>query len=301
MSRTSITVLVISWCALLLAVFYGVAITGDRNALHTELKSVQNDLTSTLAELDSTRQTLEAELGNTRLTLFSTQQTLALTQAELGSTEQALTSMQAELEATRETLTSTQQTLAAVQYDWAKLQASLTTTQQQLATAEETLAGLGITVYASPECHDVPLIDNPGATNPTWSQLLAFLSQEQTDKQTYIENSYDCSQFSRDVHNNAEAAGIRAAEVQVWFRNEKYGHALNAFLTTDYGLVYVDCTLGDYIARVYYGKTYRAVGLYSITGTNVRNNNWWDALSSYYYIPTASGGESVTSGISIYW
>ena len=113
---------------------------------------------------------------------------------------------------------------------------------------------------------------------------------------------YDCSQFSKDVHNNAEAEGIRAAEVLVWFKNEDIGHALNAFLTTDYGLVYVSCTEApDTIARVKTGKEYRAVKLYRITGTNVRNDYWWDALSSYYYIPSSTGGHSVTESIEIYW
>ena len=71
---------------------------------------------------------------------------------------------------------------------------------------------------------------------------MAFISQDQTDKNTYIKDIYDCSEFSRDVHNNAEAAGIQGAVVQVKFRNESIGHALNAFLTTDRGLVFVDST-----------------------------------------------------------
>ena len=140
---------------------------------------------------------------------------------------------------------------------------------------------------------------------------MTFLSQDQTEKNTYIKDVYDCSQFSRDVHNNAEAAGIRAAEVQVKFRNEVTGHALNAFLTTDYGLVYVDCTGSpdirvDTIARVKAGKEYRAVEINRVTGTNVRNDYWWDTLSSYYYIPSSfslpwSTRGKVTSSIKIYW
>ncbi len=132
---------------------------------------------------------------------------------------------------------------------------------------------------------------------------MTFLSQDQTEKHTYIENEYDCSQFSRDVHNNAEAAGIRAAEVQVNFRNELVGHALNAFLTTDYGLVYVSCTEPpDTIARVKTGKEYRSLELYGISKTNIRDDYWWDTRISYYYIPSRWGsGEVVTSSIRIYW
>jgi len=44
------------------------------------------------------------------------------------------------------------------------------------------------------------------------------------------------------VHNNAEAAGIRAASVSVDFEGDEEGHALNVFETIDKGLVYIDCT-----------------------------------------------------------
>ncbi len=253
------------------AVIYGVVITKDRNALNTELESVQSKLTSVQADLSSTKQTL----GSTQLELGSTKETLASTQSDLSSTKQTLGS-----------------------------------TQQQLAVAQETLGGLEITLSTSKECSDVALIDNPTATDPTWSQLMTFLSRDQTEKHTYIKDVYDCSQFSRDVHNNAEARGIRAAEVHVEFRNELVGHALNAFLTTDYGLVYVDCTKEpDTIARVRTGKEYRAVDvdLYRITKTNIRNDYWWDTLSSdYYYFrssfsPPWSTRGQVTSSIEIYW
>ena len=272
---------VILGLALVAAIVYSVIITGDRNALNTELESVQSVLASTQSELSSTKQTL----ASTQSELSSTKQTLASTQSELSSTKQTLAS-------TQSNLTTTKQTLAS--------------TQQQLAVAQETLGGLGITLSTSKDRYGVPLIDNPTATNPTWSQLKTFLSQDQTEKHTYIKDVYDCTEFSRDVHNNAEAAGIRVAVVHVDFKNEIVGHALNAFLTSDYGLVYVDCTEDpDTIARVKTGKKYRAVELYRITKTNIRNDYWWDNLDSYYYFPSSffplMGRHKVTSSIIIYW
>ncbi len=285
---------VIPVLALAAAIVYGIVITGEIDPLKTELESVQSTLTSTQAELSSTEQTL----ASTQSELSSTEQALTSTQAELNSTEQRLSLTQVELASTNQEFSSAQQALT-------NLQATLSSTQQQLTVAQETLVGLGITLSTSKECSDVALIDNPTATNPTWSQLMAFLSQDQTEKHAYSENVYDCSQFSRDVHNNAEAAGIRAAEVQVWFRNEITGHALNAFLTTDYGLVYVSCTEApDTIARVKTGKEYRSVKLYRITKTNIRNDYWWDTLSSYYYISSSrfiGTVGRVTSSIEIYW
>jgi hypothetical protein len=92
----------------------------------------------------------------------------------------------------------------------------------------------------------IELINNPNATNPTYAELLAFLEADQTDKYSYIVGppkvAYVCADFARDVHNNAEAAGIRAAWVGIDIEGEAEGHALNAFETTDRGLVFIDCT-----------------------------------------------------------
>jgi hypothetical protein len=228
----------------------------------------------------------EAQAINTRL---------AAIEADLAQTK-------TDLSATQTTLAQTQATLEQAQADLATAQADLSEAQQQLLVAQETLAGLGITLSASAECQDVRLVDNPLATNPSWAQLMTFLLQDQTETHTYIRNVYDCSQFSRDVHNNAERAGIRAAEVAVQFQGEIVGHALNAFLTTDYGLVYVDCTQPpDMIARVKVGKRYRAVETNRISELNIRDDSWWDSLIGYYYMPSRTGSELVTSGIEIYW
>jgi len=88
----------------------------------------------------------------------------------------------------------------------------------------------------------IELINNPDATNPTYAKLVAFITGDATDTNTYSPTSYVCSDFAEEVHNNAEAAGIRAAWVSVDFNDNEEGHALNAFETTDKGLVYIDCT-----------------------------------------------------------
>ena len=92
----------------------------------------------------------------------------------------------------------------------------------------------------------IELINNPNATDPTYAELLVFLESDQVDRYSYIvgppELAYVCTDFAGDVHNNAEAAGIRAAFVAVYIAGIDKGHALNAFRTTDMGLVYIDCT-----------------------------------------------------------
>ncbi len=237
--------------ALVATIVYSIVITGDRNALNTELTSVQSALASTQADLSSTKQIListQSELG-------STKQTLASTQADLSSTKQTLASTQTELGSTKQTLAST---------------------QAELSLYKETL---GINVFSGEQppykkggLGEMNLISNPIATNPTWRELKAFLLADPTDDKHYWENIFDCGNFAEMLHNNAEAVGIKSAFVAVFFRDAKIGHALNAFKTADKGLVYVDCTGDqlfirrtsmewDKIAYVVKGKEYGMISL----------------------------------------
>ncbi len=86
----------------------------------------------------------------------------------------------------------------------------------------------------------IELINNPDATDPTYAELIAFIKADTADEGLYT-NSYVCSDFAEAVHNNAEAAGIRAAWVGIDFEGDDEGHAFNAFETTDLGLVFIDC------------------------------------------------------------
>lgn len=294
------------------SIYFCMTLNQDKNTLTADLNSTQSVLASTQAELATTKDTLAVtlnELGATKTELDATKETLTSTRSELSTTRDTLTSTQSELDTANQELASKQAELGAANIEIASMQEDMTTlrdslsgSQQQLDIAQETLEGLGITVYASRECEDVALIDNPEAQNPTWNELMSFLADDKTEQHEYIENVYDCSQFSRDVHNNAEAAGIRAAEVQVRFNNETEGHALDAFITSDYGLVYVDCTTPpDTIDRVKLDKTYRGLETYLVAGKNARNDAWWDSLMSYYYINSSTGGEATVASITIYW
>jgi len=102
-------------------------------------------------------------------------------------------------------------------------------------------------VLVGADGHWITLENNPDAIDPTWAGLKDFLASDTTDRQTYSFSSFVCADFAEMLHNNAEAAGIRAAYVVVDLGPSAYypmsgGHALNAFDTTDRGLVYIDCT-----------------------------------------------------------
>lgn len=104
-----------------------------------------------------------------------------------------------------------------------------------------------------------------GAKNPTYDELVDFIKKDQTDKTPYEIYEYSCLDYARDVHNNAEAAGIRAGLVIVnqsskWAINR---HALNVFDTIDKGLIFIDCTSCDMRAYVAVGESYSLEPLYS--------------------------------------
>lgn len=88
----------------------------------------------------------------------------------------------------------------------------------------------------------VKLFNYKNATDPSWEELIDFLEEDSTDRQPYIEDLFDCTDFAEMLHNNAEAVHIKGAWVGIYYVGEEYGHALNAFNTKDKGLVYVDCT-----------------------------------------------------------
>ncbi len=98
--------------------------------------------------------------------------------------------------------------------------------------------------YGADPNKPVTLINNKNAVDPTWAQLKDFLFADITDQNDYIPGIMVCAEFAAELHNNAEAAGIKTAWVSLDFDDNSNGHALNAFNTTDYGLVFIDCTGG---------------------------------------------------------
>jgi hypothetical protein len=85
-------------------------------------------------------------------------------------------------------------------------------------------------------------VNNPKARNVSWAELIQFLQGDKTDEVPYSYDTFVCADFAEMLHNNAEKAGIRAAYVNLDLSGYLFGHAANAFYTTDRGLVYIDDT-----------------------------------------------------------
>lgn len=88
----------------------------------------------------------------------------------------------------------------------------------------------------------IDLKTNPNAANPTWQELLDFLRTCQVDQIPFNPPSFSCADYAEALYNDSEAAGIRTAFVAVHFYDSSIGHSLNAYQTTDRGLVFIDAT-----------------------------------------------------------
>jgi len=97
--------------------------------------------------------------------------------------------------------------------------------------------------YALADGSQVTLTRNDKATNPTWAQVKSFITHDQTDQIQYSLGSFVCSNYAEEIYDNAEAHGIRAGFVAISFQDGSMPHALNAFETTDRGLVFIDSTM----------------------------------------------------------
>ena len=96
---------------------------------------------------------------------------------------------------------------------------------------------------------DVDIINSQYANDVTTSELLNFIEFDKTDENEYERDGFNCVNFSKMLHDNAEEYGIKAGVVIVMFEDNHSGHAFNVFNTTDKGLVFIDSCSGDRIIR----------------------------------------------------
>jgi hypothetical protein len=154
----------------------------------------------------------------------------------------------------------------------------------------------------------IVLDNNPDAADPTFIELMDFIARDATDQHPYVDGEYVCADFAEDVHNNAEAAGIRAGWVGINFDGLESGHAVNIFETTDRGTVYIDCTNGsnsdpamadegrDMIAYLEVGKTYGVIPVDQIIATGMD----YYPLTYDYYAEREAAWETYTVDLESY-
>lgn len=125
------------------------------------------------------------------------------------------------------------------------------------------------TLYIGFGSGPLEFIINDSAVDPTWNELESFLLFDDTNSIEYVDRNFVCRNFAETLKNNAEMSGIRAAYVYIEFDNCQFAHAINAFNTTDKGLVFIDNTGtingtgGDLIVTVEKGIEYCPRDIYS--------------------------------------
>lgn len=90
-----------------------------------------------------------------------------------------------------------------------------------------------------PTAQTLILKNNRSAKKPTYAEVVKFLEKDVTDEIEYTEK-YKCTHYAVMVHNNAEKYGIKCGFVCVTFVSESYGHAVNAWSTSDHGVIFTD-------------------------------------------------------------
>ncbi|MFC1991392.1 hypothetical protein ACFLVC_01480 [Chloroflexota bacterium] len=198
-------------------------------------------IAETESELDLTTSSLketESELivvYNERNQLLELKEEL---EKELIDTEQKLDLVKSNLQLQEEKTSELQIEVEAVQVELEAIREELQLYHDTgITVAQGTVPRYRTSLYDS-----FDLENNPDAINISWSQLKDFLKEDRTDNIPYVENVFTCGEFAETLHNNAENSGIKVAWVGIQFEDGSIGHALNAFVTTDRGLVYIDVT-----------------------------------------------------------
>ncbi|MFC1992674.1 hypothetical protein ACFLV3_02540 [Chloroflexota bacterium] len=194
----------------------------------------------------------ESELNITTSQLKVTESRLVFASTEWNKALELNEALEGELVGTKRELDYVERDLQREKTKTHELQNELEAIQDELEEIREELQlyhDTGITVgqgivlpYRTNYYGSFDLGNNPDATNTSWSQLMDFLREDRTDNIPYVENVYTCGEFAETLHNNAENIGIKAAWVAIQFEDNSMPHALNAFVTIDRGLVYIDST-----------------------------------------------------------
>ena len=192
--------------------------------------------------------TVEAELTSTQEQLDSAKTGLAATEGELNATK-------TELQSTVIALDSTKIKLQAMEENWQSAETELAATLDRLSTAQAELDDRE-TELSELQINYEGLMTGHGYTikDPSYNDMLRFLEEDDTDKAEYIEDEYECIEFTTDLCNRAEEKGIRCAYVSVRFPDGR-GHAIVAFNTIDKDLIYIEPQYDD-LVNIVIGKPF---------------------------------------------
>jgi hypothetical protein len=107
-----------------------------------------------------------------------------------------------------------------------------------------------------------------------YDEVVAFLKEDKTDENKFVNQYYDCISFTRTVRDSSLNKGIKCGIATFTMSsvqgNNLMGHAINCFETSDKGTVYFDPQTDGQRYGIYVGGTYVLSGVtYKITKVDV--------------------------------
>ena len=261
--------------------------------LNATVSSQETIITKTTADLDNTNKRLQ----ETEDTLQETEGQLLATQENLDESIQANTELEKQYNSTVSRLNSVESSLTAEKSRTSQLETEIEDLQDELQLYYD----MGIIVksetvppYRATTRPQFDLVNNPEAMNVSYVELRNFLFEDDTDKIPYIVDEFTCGEFAEILHNNAEESGIKAAFVGIQFKDGSIGHAFNAFITTDRGLIYIDVT-GSQPGQERPTHLDRIVSSLEVGKARKAELIWNDGM--WYLIPDPK----IISLIEVYW
>lgn len=192
--------------------------------------------------------TVEVELNSIKVQLESTRTELEATKGEVDTTKAEMESAMAKIASTETELQATKGQLQSAETELAAASASLGTIQAEMDEKETELIELQISYEGLMTGHGYTI------TDPTYSEMMRFLKDDDTDKVDYIKGEYECTGFATDLCNRAEENGIRCGYVSIRFPDGR-GHAIVAFDAIDKGLTYIEPQYDD-LVEIEIGKPF---------------------------------------------
>lgn len=108
----------------------------------------------------------------------------------------------------------------------------------------------------------VVLTENNSAKDPSLSTLLEFLANDTTETHPTIKYQYMCADYARQLHDDAEAAGIRAGIVSIHLPTTY--HAVDYFVVNGTKVIVDDSQGSDRYGYAEVGKQYMTANVTDI-------------------------------------
>lgn len=153
--------------------------------------------------------------------------------------------------------------------------------QAEIKASEQKIAGLETDII------DILEGDESQLRNPAWEELKRFIETDKTDTLEYIPDEFDCEGFTITLRDHAWRRGFRSGYVALGLGENVSGHTLNAFQTTDKGLVYIDNSEHDTLAYVKSGEVYGTIAFDGVKETfidcSMPPEEFWKPIARSHY------------------